>query len=116
RLVLRQVRSLDPGLGHIGDFARDLEAPRDVVMRAASIVRVDCPATATPEGTLERASWTEVLTDPVVQPDMGFAKRPFVVGTARANTDGCKRTILYQSPRQALLDVIASGSAFVVVG
>ncbi len=110
RLVLRQVRSLDPGLRDLPDTVRALAIRPDVLMRAAKVSRLRCTASGR---TIEV---TEVLTDPLRRPDMGYSRVPFVSGVVPASDEGCERTTLYASPDQYLLGLLDRADVFVVSG
>jgi hypothetical protein len=111
RLVLRQVRSLDPGLRQIPDELDSLPIPRDLLMRAAQVATVRCSGPAAT--TAERI---EVLSDPLLAPDMGRAEDPFVIGDLAPPGSVCTRTIEYSSSRQALVGLVFNGDAFVIIG
>ena len=111
RLVLRQVRSLDPGLRAFSPEARALAVPRDVLMRASLVERVRC--TAAGQAATEHI---EVRTDPMLLPDMGYTDSPFVAGPVPAVGASCTRTVLYGSPSALLLQVVADGAAFTIIG
>ena len=110
RLVLRQVRSLDPGLRDLPDAVRALPLRHDVLMRAAKVTGVRC------ESAGRTTELTEVLTDPLRRPDMGYSKVPFVSGARPVSEDGCVRTTLYASPDQYLLGLVDRPDVFVVSG
>ena len=110
RLVLRQVRSLDPGLRPMSDDAIALPIPRDVLMRAALVETVTCVT-----GGGAPVSWIEVLTDPLLAPDMGHTTEPLVIGSP-ADDGECDREVHHSSDRQALVAMVDNGDAFVIVG
>ena len=110
RLVLRQVRSLDPGLRSLPPAVRALPVPRDILMRASLVEDVRCASAAT------SVDHTEVLTDPLAGPDMGHSQTPFVIGSQAAQGATCTRVALFASPGQMLIGLIANGDAFVIVG
>jgi hypothetical protein len=104
RLVLRQVRSLDPGTRALPADALGLPIPRDILVRASRIEEHDCDNV-----------WSYVVyTDPVRSPDMGHTTEPFVVGPAPA--EECPDRVVFADPSQFLRDLIAIGAAFVIVG
>ncbi len=74
RLVLKQVRSLDPGLARIPERLRSRPFPRDVLARASKLVDHRCAA-----GSLLFLV-EEAFTEPTMEPDMGYSERPFVGG------------------------------------
>ncbi|MFW2381100.1 MAG: PEP/pyruvate-binding domain-containing protein [Acidimicrobiales bacterium] len=96
RLVVKQARSLDPGLRDIPDRVLELPVPRDVLARARSVARVDC-------GDSERI---EVLTDPLLPPDIGYAESPFIVGEIDLDQKDCEREVLYSTPDEFLLELL----------
>lgn len=73
RLVLKQARSLDPGIGGLPDDIQALPAPVDVLARAQRVEIRVCEA----EG-LEMSA-VGVTTDPLAGPDLGYGDVPFVV-------------------------------------
>ncbi len=115
RLVLRQVRSLDPGLRALPDGSRLLEVPRDVLMRATEITASSCTGASGRfyEGVVVR-------TDPLLAPDMGFSEVPWQVGDELPVGSACEDTridlVRYSSPRQALVNLVAAGDAFLIIG
>lgn len=111
RLVLRQVRSLDPGLRAFSPAVRALPVPRDVLMRASLVEQVRCTAAGAP--ATERV---EVHTDPMLLPDMGHTDAPFAAGPVSGAGASCTRTVLYGSPTALLLQVVADGAAFTIIG
>ncbi len=113
RLVLRQVRSLDPGLRAMSEEVRDLAIPRDVLMRAALVERLRCMGTD--GATVDQVA---VITDPLLLPDMGYSEQPLIIGADPTATTGapCTRQVLFASPTRALVEILDSGSAFVIVG
>jgi len=111
RLVLRQVRSLDPGLRPFSDGVRALPIPRDVIMRASLVETVRC---IEPGGAV--IDRVEVLTDPLLAPDMGHTDAPFVYGSLASPQATCTRTTHYASPDRALLQIVRDGGAFVIIG
>ena len=115
RLVLRQVRSLDPGLRVLPDAARALEVPRDVLMRATEVTASSCTGASGHfyQGVIVR-------TDPLLAPDMGYSETPWQQGEALPVGAACEDTridiVRYSSPRQALLNLVAAGDAFLIIG
>ncbi len=71
RLVLKQVRSLDPAVAP-GAAALKLLAPQDVLARARRIERHTCL------GPALQTSAIEVFTDPNLAPDLGHATLPLL--------------------------------------
>lgn len=110
RLVVKQARSLDPGLRLIPADVATLDIPRDVLARARLVDRLACE---TPDGT---SVVIEVLTDPLLAPDVGFGTTPLRVGDDAAlaaldrNPSACARSILFSSPDQFLLELLETES------
>ena len=71
RIVIKQARSLEPGLRTIGSTVRDLPIPRDLLARSAEVRKRVCAGTLGVE-------LIEVSSDPMMTPDMGYAQAPFV--------------------------------------
>jgi hypothetical protein len=71
RLLLKQVRSLEPPLPDDAAVRR-LPIPREVLARASAIQRRTCRAASFSVELLE------VSTDPLLAPDLGHAERPFI--------------------------------------
>ena len=112
RLVLRQVRSLDPGLRGVPDEVRALPIPRDVLMRAALVESVSCVTDAA-QPPVQRL---EVITNALVKPDMGYDDVPLVIGAPSPAGATCTRQILFASPEQSPIALVTSGAAFVIIG
>lgn len=102
RLVVKQARTLDPGLRDVPADVLTLPIPRDILARASSVRRT-CRA----DGDTETALF-EVITDPTRLPDMGHSVEPFTVEVAG---EGCRETTLLATPAQFLTDVLASRPA-----
>ena len=94
RLIVKQARSLEPGLRPLPPFVRELDAPRDVLARARLVQDVGC-------GTNQVI---EVFTDPLVGPDMGYADSPLVLGDPDAG--GCFPAVLYATPEVFLTELL----------
>ena len=115
RLVIRQVRSLDPGMRRLPDAARTLPVPLDVLMRAASIEAGSCTGASGRfyEGIVVR-------TDPLLAPDMGFSDIVWQQGDELPVGSACEATrvdvVRWSSPRQSLVDLLGTGDAFVIIG
>ncbi len=105
RLIVKQARSLDPGLRGIPAEVLALEVPRDVLARASLVNRVRCPD----------GEGFEVFTDPMVLPDVGYSVEPFVLGaiadrdTVVERDTACTRTQLYVTPARELVELLATG-------
>lgn len=111
RLVLRQVRSLDPGLRAMPQAVRELPVPRDVLMRASLVETVSCRRAGG-----QPIDHIEVRTDPLLAPDMGYTDQPLVIGPLPSPGATCARTTLYGSPDHQLVAAIDDGTAFVIIG
>ena len=106
RLVVKQARSLEPGLRDLPQSVRELPIPADVLARALNVEQVDCGSSG---GTTNRHY--EVLTDRLTFPDMGFSTKPGIFGGSSLSTSAeCGRRILYASADEYLLDRITNGS------
>jgi hypothetical protein len=110
RLVIRQVRSLDPGTRQLPANIRALPIRQDVLMRASNIEQVRCL------GNNGAVQFIEVLTDPLRQPDMGYSTTPFVIGDRPPIDEDCQRKSLYSSPDQYLLELLDEPDVFIVSG
>lgn len=115
RLVLRQVRGLDPGMRRLPEAARGLPVPLDVLMRASDIDAGSCTGASG-----RRYEGIVVRTDPLLWPDMGFADTPWQVGDELPNGTACNESRVdvatYTSPDRALVELLESGAAFQVLG
>ncbi len=96
RLVLKQARSLDPGLRRIPAIVRALPIPRDVLARASQI-------TASCDGV-------DILTDPFIAPDLGYGTTPLHIDIDIDAADDCTERTLYATPDQFLVDLLDSDS------
>ncbi|MDB4928751.1 MAG: hypothetical protein JWM10_1235, partial [Myxococcaceae bacterium] len=76
RLVLKQVRTLEPGARVRVADAPSWPVPRDVFVRARRVVAEECRAELAP-GVAVTVTTLRVLTDPSLPPDVGFASAPF---------------------------------------
>jgi hypothetical protein len=108
RLVVRQVRSLEPGMRSLPKTVRDLAIPRDVLQRATRIERVRC----TNSGVSDRI---EVRTDPTKTPDVGYSKKPLVIAVAGSKTQAAKRTPKKSTPNATTVATRPAGSASVTI-
>lgn len=103
RVVIKQARTLDPGLRGIPDEVVALPVPRDVLARLASVLRVECAD----------SSWYELTTDPAMSPDMGYGQQPLLIEddagtiTERPTVDAdCVTTTVLSSPAQGLISLL----------
>jgi hypothetical protein len=92
RLVIKQVRSLDPGLPSGLDRLLEQPIPRDLLLFADRIEKRSC------RGRHANLELLEVWTDPGASPPLGYADVPFLVHL-RLQTQG-----LEGGPRQFGLD------------
>jgi Pyruvate phosphate dikinase, AMP/ATP-binding domain len=100
RIVVKQARSLDPGIRHVPASLLDRPIPRDVLAHAVRIVELSCP---------DDVRGVSVTTDPLARVDLGHSDRPLVVwadGAAPADADACAASELLTTPRQYLLDLL----------
>lgn len=105
-LVIKQARTLEPGLRGIPDDVVALAIPRDVLSRSRLVERISCAS----DGV--RSVAVHVLTDPLLGPDVGFAESPFVVsetGAMPGDLSECDRQILYSTPDQYLIELLERG-------
>ncbi len=72
RLVVKQARSLDPGIRTVPAALRFAPIPHDLLCRAQRIVRRRC------EASQVTFTIVDLHTDPLVAPDLGFSSRAFV--------------------------------------
>lgn len=99
RLVIKQARSLDPGLRGIPGSVLALDIPRDVLARARLVLAHDCGAGA--------VSTFVVFTDTLLSPDVGYGERPFVVGDSGDRE--CPARTVWATADQLLLELLDSG-------
>ena len=71
RMILKQSRSLDPGLRRIPENVRQGPFPRDILDRASSVEEIRCST-----GDFEIIIW-EARTNPLALPDLGHSQLPF---------------------------------------
>ena len=71
RVVIKQARSLEPGLRQVSRDLLTLPVPRDVLRRARRVEARVCSA----EGF--ELTLIEVATDSLISPDLGYSVRPF---------------------------------------
>ena len=71
RLVLKQVRSLEPNLGRLPEDLHARPFPRDLLARARRVERISCDSAAFTFITYE------AYTDPALHPDQGHSEQPF---------------------------------------
>lgn len=76
RLIIKQARTLEPGLRRIEPVIADVPLPRDVLVRARRVTRTTCNA-----DRLSVVVW-DALTDPLSSPDLGYSELPFVASVS----------------------------------
>ncbi len=92
RLVIKQARSLDPGLRGLVAEVRELPIPRDVLARASHIERLDCDI-------------YEVFTSPTASPDFGYSRAPFRL-TADTPGESCDPEVLLTTADRYLSEIL----------
>lgn len=119
RMVVKQARTLDPGLRGMRFELLALPIPRDVLAHAVSAVELSCTASGD--------VGVRILTDPLSRIDLGYRETPFELWGAGASltdlrgdvalatatptgldTDGCSRRDVIEHPTRYLLDVLAA--------
>ncbi len=104
RIVVKQARSLDPGLRQIPAELLGLPIPRDVLAQAVEVIELDCTI------------GDDVLIGVAVTPDprsriqFNPNDQPFftwITGLGE-DTSGCAERVLLTTPRQFLLDLLAT--------
>lgn len=93
RLVVKQARSLDPGLRHVPLALLDEPVPRDVLAHAVRIVELACP---------DGSSTLQITTDPLARIDLDWTS-----DVAPADTADCVESELVTTSRRYLLDLLA---------
>ena len=97
RVVVKQARSLDPGLRAFDQAVLDLAVPRDVLARASRVVEVSCPD----------GNHIDVFTSPFLLPDIGYGDEPFSTSPDRSD-DGCSTQVLFSDADEFLVDLLAN--------
>lgn len=105
RLVVKQARSLDPGLRGISAEVLALGIPRDVLARAAVVQTVTCEGGAAGIEVTMSGSVHDGLFDPVLR----FSDAP-----DELDDEGCERATLLSTPEQMLVELLASGEGLQV--
>lgn len=114
RLVVKQARSLDPGLRHVSADLLEQPIPRDVLAHAVNIMELRCELgtdEATDEAQADDAIGYAVTTDPLARIDLGYAEQPLVVWATDIVPEdpfGCTETEALTTPRQYLYDLLAT--------
>lgn len=104
RLVVKQARSLDPGLRQVPAELLELPIPRDVLAHAVNILEIRCTVAG------DEALGYSVTTDPLGRIDLGFSQQPLTVWVTDVVPDGqidCVDADVLTTPRQYLLDLLA---------
>ena len=107
-LVLKQARSLEPGLRAVPADVLELPLPRDLLARASRVERTGCEADQTRY---------ELFTDPLAQPDMGYSTEPYVVfvdGTGVFDS-ACRPDELFVAGDERLVALLASDDALSIL-
>ncbi|MDW3219459.1 MAG: PEP/pyruvate-binding domain-containing protein [Acidimicrobiales bacterium] len=104
-LIVKQARSLDPGLRGIPSSVVALDIPRDILARASRVARLNCV------GSTAIAAWT----DPLLAPDMGFSEMPYTTPTGVDPAD-CTQSTLYSTPDAFLVELLNSGDRIELTG
>lgn len=76
RILLRQVRSIEPGSRRVPPAVRQLPIPVDLLGRARRVGSEVC------ENDELRFEVTTVLTDPLLAPDVGYSTSPFTASAS----------------------------------
>jgi Pyruvate phosphate dikinase, AMP/ATP-binding domain len=76
RILLRQVRSIEPGSRRVPQAVRQLPIPVDLLGRARRVALEGC------ENDEVRFEMTTVLTDPLLAPDVGYSVNPFTASAS----------------------------------
>jgi hypothetical protein len=109
RIVLKQVRSLDPGLRGLPTEVLDLAVGRDILARARSVTEISC----------DDLVHHEILTDPLLEPDLGYSDEPLIVGRApsiQGEADDCERRVLFLDGAGFLERLLETGTPLLAVG
>ncbi|MDG2113001.1 MAG: PEP/pyruvate-binding domain-containing protein, partial [Actinomycetota bacterium] len=106
RIVIKQARSLEPGVRHLSDEVLALPVGRDVLARASRIELVTCP----------NDEFVRLWTRPLTVPDFGYSDEPLIVDLTgegagagapaeeqEAENDGCAFDTLHSSAEHLLL-------------
>lgn len=108
RMVVKQARTLDPGLRGIPAEVLNLPIPRDVLAYAATVTELTCPSGP------ENSVGYEVRTDPLAPVDLGFADVPFTVWATEPPSDlpriraDCDERTMLSTPQQYLRELLAT--------
>ena len=100
RLVVKQARSLDPDLRGVSDEVLALAIPRDVLARATMIEQLTCDGVAdVVVVAISSSAGGEVLPETIRFPERA----------GEADDERCERSVLFSSPEQMLVELLASG-------
>ncbi len=102
RLVVKQARSLDPGMRAIPAAVLALPIPRDVLARAILVEEITCDGGAT---------GIEVVTGTTMTSDVGSRPGWLRISETPDALDGddCERVALVRTPERILLEFLESG-------
>lgn len=97
RIVIKQARSLEPGLRRIPDTMSNLPFPADILARTRRGVRRECTS------DLFTLVTVDATTDPILFPDMGYQLSPFT-SFVSLGFDRSASEIGVQSGQRVVLD------------
>ena len=104
-LILKQARSLDPGLRGVPTSVQTLPIPRDILVRSLRVDELTCA------GKPVHAAWT----DPLSTPDMGYSDRPFTTPIT-ADISSCDSRTPHSTADQFLLELLGSSDRIDLTG
>lgn len=100
RMVVKQARTLEPGLRRIPSGFLSLQVPRDVLARTVRIEQRKCPTVD------DGSSRLALFTDPLASVDMGFSVEPLLLDLPIKDLDpGCELGVRFSSPSDYLLSL-----------
>jgi hypothetical protein len=105
RLVIRQVRSLDPGLAHLDAEDRELAAPRDLLMRSSRVTEYVCNNVQT--------NYVELTLDSL-RNDIEYPDRSWSNITPATDLSGCAQRAVYVSTTEMMRELGAAPDALVI--
>lgn len=109
RLVVKQARTLEPGLRSVPDEMLELDAPLDVLRRMSRATRTTCPG---PSADGPDDVSIKIYTDPLAVVDMGYADEPLRVDVSGSPTrladESCDHAEIYSSPGDYLIGLFAA--------
>lgn len=111
RIVVKQARTLEPGLRALPSTVIELDVPRDVLARSTRVDRVSCPSS---DGTPDADVRIEITTDALAVVDFGFADTPLTLSISgnptRLEGPECERIALFASATDYLSELFATRS------